>query len=197
MPTEVLDVAVVAKIDKLRSELEKIPGITAKESKKMAAVWSKDFKRAERSAERARKQMAREAEQVRDAWKDSSERMASLLGGTFGDISDSILDLGSRFGDLSSKIGGAGGAMVAAGGAFTAGAFAIGWPIWAVVRVIGFMAAGTALGHLFYARILRRVPFAGPAFRRWMIISVSLVLLDVLLKATLAETWRGFLIKLL
>ena len=39
MPTEVLDVAVVAKIDKLRSELEKIPGITAKESKKMAAVW--------------------------------------------------------------------------------------------------------------------------------------------------------------
>ena len=134
MPTEVLDVAVVAKIDKLRSELEKIPGITAKESKKMAAVWSKDFKRAERSAERARIQMARQAEQVRDAWKDSSERMASLLGGTFGDISDSILDLGSRFGELSGKIGGAGGAMVAAGGAFTAGAFAIGFAGAALVE---------------------------------------------------------------
>jgi hypothetical protein len=134
MPTEVLDIAVVAKIDKLRSELEKIPGITAKESKKMAATWSKDFKRAERSAERARKQMAREAEQVRDAWKDSSERMASLLGGTFGDISDSILDLGSRFGELSGKIGGAGGAMVAAGGAFTAGAFAIGFAGAALVE---------------------------------------------------------------
>lgn len=134
MPTEVLDIAVVAKIDKLRSELEKIPGITAKESKKMAAVWSRDFKRAERSAERARKQMAREAEQVRDAWKDSSERMASLLGGTFGDISDSILDLGSRFGELSERIGGAGGAMVLAGGAFTAGAFAIGFAGAALVE---------------------------------------------------------------
>jgi hypothetical protein len=72
-------------------------------------------------------------------------------------------------------------------------AYAIGWPVWAVVRVVGYVAAGTALAHLGYTRVLKRGEWNGAAFRRWMLVSIALVLLDVVLKASLAETWRGFL----
>jgi len=73
------------------------------------------------------------------------------------------------------------------------GAYLIGWPVWAVVRVVGFVAGGTALGHFFLTRLLRRGTWSAAGFRRWMLVSVGLVLLDVLLKATLAEPWRGLL----
>lgn len=76
------------------------------------------------------------------------------------------------------------------------GAFLIGWPVWAVVRVVGFMSAGTALAHLFFGRIWIRGSWDPMAFRRWMLVGVGLVVLDALLKSTLAETWRGFLSRL-
>jgi len=75
-------------------------------------------------------------------------------------------------------------------------AYLIGWPIWAIVRVVGFMATGTALAHLFYGKIWRRGTWNGIAFRRWILVGVGLVILDAVLKATLAETWRGFLSRL-
>jgi hypothetical protein len=84
-------------------------------------------------------------------------------------------------------------ATLAASAETPALAYAIGWPIWAIVRVVGYVAAGTALAHLGYTRFLRRGRWNAALFRRWMIVSVVLVLADVALKAGLAETWRGFL----
>lgn len=72
-------------------------------------------------------------------------------------------------------------------------AYTVGWPVWAVVRVVGFVAAGTALAHLGVTRVLGRGRFCRQAFTRWMAISIVLVLLDAVLKAGLAETWRGML----
>ena len=74
-------------------------------------------------------------------------------------------------------------------------AWLLGWPIWAIIRVVGFVAGGTALGHLFVTRILRRGIWKPQAFRRWMLVSLALVVLDVLLKAVLAEAWRQMLLK--
>ena len=80
--------------------------------------------------------------------------------------------------------------------ASSAGAYAIGWPVWAVVRVVGFVAGASALTHVFYARILRAVPLRAAIVQRWLAISVALVVADVVLKTLLAETWRGWLIRL-
>jgi hypothetical protein len=107
-----VDIELQVKIDKLRAELEKIPGISAKESKKMAAAWSRDYKRMEADAAKAARAAERSAEKVREGWKSAGERTASLMGGVFGDISDSVLGLGGRMGDLSDEIGGTSGAMV-------------------------------------------------------------------------------------
>lgn len=118
-----VDVELQVKIDKLRAELEKIPGISARESKKMARAWSRDYNKVEKSAERAARQAERQAERVREGWKSAGERTASLMGGVFGDISDSVLDLGDRMAGVADDMGGlAGGATLAAGavGALTA-----------------------------------------------------------------------------
>lgn len=79
----------------------------------------------------------------------------------------------------------------------TALAYVFGWPVWATVRVVGYVAGGAALAHFFYARMLRQGKYDVRSFRRWIRISLALVVLDVLLKATLAEPWRGLLQKLL
>lgn len=129
-----VDIELQVKIDKLRAELEKVPGISAKESKKMAAAWSRDYKRMEADAAKAARAAERSAEKVREGWKSASERTASLFGGVAADISDSILDLGTRFSELGSELGGAQGAAVAFGGAIAAGALAVGFAATALVE---------------------------------------------------------------
>ncbi len=84
-------------------------------------------------------------------------------------------------------------ASLAAASTTPALAYLIGWPVWAIVRVIGFIAAGTAIAHLFVTRVLRRGTWDARGFRRWMLVSVALVLADVVLKWTLAEPWRHLL----
>jgi hypothetical protein len=80
--------------------------------------------------------------------------------------------------------------------ASSAGAYAIGWPVWAMVRVVGFIAGASALTHVFYARGLKRAPFRAATVRRWLIVSIGLVVTDAVLKTLLAETWRGWLVNL-
>jgi hypothetical protein len=76
-------------------------------------------------------------------------------------------------------------------------AYLLGWPLWAVVRVVGFIFGGAALAHLSYTKVFRRGTFSAPLFRRFMGASVALVVLDVVLKTLLAEPWRRVLVRIL
>lgn len=76
-------------------------------------------------------------------------------------------------------------------------AAAFGWPVWAEVRVVGFVICGAALATLAPAawnRLRGRSPlprFPGKLFA-W---GVSLILLDAVLKALLAPSWQRFLFR--
>lgn len=116
-----------ARIEAFKREIGKIPGITAKESRAMVAEWKKGQKAIEKQASRSARAAAREYERGMDNIKGSAERTASLLGGTFADISDVFLDLGERVGTASTSLGGCGGAAVAAVGGVTALGLAAGF----------------------------------------------------------------------
>ena len=73
----------------------------------------------------------------------------------------------------------------------------IGWPIWSMVRVAGFIAGAIAMGHLGWSRGFRRGEFDPAGFRRVLLWSVGLFLGDILLKTLLAPTWREMLQKVL
>ena len=84
------------------------------------------------------------------------------------------------------------GSLVRVGATPSLGAL-VGWPIWSYLRVVGFICGAIAMAHLFFARILRRTEWRGPAFRACLGWSVGLFLLDIVLKWTLAPLWRDWL----
>lgn len=69
----------------------------------------------------------------------------------------------------------------------------IGWPVWSMVRVAGFICGAIAMAYVFFGRILKRAEWNGRAFGRLMASSFALFLLDILLKWLLAPIWRGWL----
>ncbi|HET9233174.1 MAG TPA: hypothetical protein VFP10_03455 [Candidatus Eisenbacteria bacterium] len=74
-------------------------------------------------------------------------------------------------------------------------AFAFGWPIWAVLRVVGYAATGAALADISWRMVRRPRRRRSTNAYRLLLFGVALVLLDILLKALLAPTWRGFLLQ--
>ncbi len=90
----------------------------------------------------------------------------------------------------------------------------LGWPVWAEIRVVGFVVTGAALaalGLILYRRLLRRggtrpgVRGAGngadrEALRfpvRVFLLGLGLVVLDAVLKAVLAPVWQPILLRAL
>jgi hypothetical protein len=71
-------------------------------------------------------------------------------------------------------------------------AAALGWPPWAVVRVVAFILLGTVLARPLLARVTGRPP-AAMRVRNWVVAAATLLLLDVVLKALLAERWAALL----
>jgi hypothetical protein len=70
-----------------------------------------------------------------------------------------------------------------------------GWPVWAVLRVVGFVMSGAAAAGAGFA-ILERVhrrPSPRPYPLRLFAAGFALVVLDAALKAALAPAWRGVL----
>jgi hypothetical protein len=67
----------------------------------------------------------------------------------------------------------------------------LGWHPWAVVRIIGFVLIGVALS----AVVLSRAGFARGlrAEKRWLLIGVALLVLDIALKWALAPAWATIL----
>jgi len=76
-------------------------------------------------------------------------------------------------------------------------AAAFGWPIWAEVRVAGFVVCGAALAVLLPAAWSRRR--GGPPAPRFpgrlFALGVALILADIVLKALLAPPWQRFLLR--
>jgi len=68
----------------------------------------------------------------------------------------------------------------------------LGWHPWAVVRVTGFVMIGVVLSGVLLSRV-QRFPFSLRADRRWLLMGAALVILDILLKWTLAPAWRVIL----
>ena len=67
-----------------------------------------------------------------------------------------------------------------------------GWPPWAVLRVVAFILLGTVLARPLLARLARRPP-APLRVRLWLAGAFGLLLLDVALKALLAQRWAALL----
>ena len=87
------------------------------------------------------------------------------------------------------------GSLAAAGGS-PALAFALGWPPWAILRVVAFVVLGVVLAEPLLLRALRRVRAAprttsGP--RPWYLTAAALLLADAVLKSTLAPAWATLL----
>jgi len=105
-----------------------------------------------------------------------------ISGGFLGLVMGSAL-LGYMNFYVGSLIAAAGNTLVAAG---------LCWPVWAVVRVIGFIIAGTALGAI----LIHRGADAGEKFcriRSLFRLALVLIALDIILKWTLAGTYQKLL----
>lgn len=69
---------------------------------------------------------------------------------------------------------------------------AIGWPVWSIIRVAGFIIAAIALSELALSLIKRKRPdFV--IFRKVILVSLALIVLDMILKAVLAPFWQSVL----
>ena len=68
----------------------------------------------------------------------------------------------------------------------------LGWPIWSLFRVAGFVFCGVALSEPLLSQLFR----FRPDFRRsfpYFLWGLVFILIDILLKATLASFWRDLL----
>lgn len=68
----------------------------------------------------------------------------------------------------------------------------VGWPIWSVVRVIGFVMAAVGAAGPFYNRF-QRIPDDLRRGRSLLVAGAALAVIDVLLKHFTASHWRGLL----
>ncbi len=73
-------------------------------------------------------------------------------------------------------------------------ALALGWPPWALIRVVAYVALGTGLARPLLARLPPRAQIPCRISRGLVLAGLAGVLLDVILKATLAPLWRRLLI---
>jgi hypothetical protein len=108
--------------------------------------------------------------------------VSAASGGALGLVMGAAM-LGYMNFYVGSLIAVSGGSLLAAG---------LGWQVWAIVRVIGFIVAGTALGGILVDKTV-----AGAAKRakilRWMYPAVALIVADIVLKWALAGAYQAAL----
>ena len=74
----------------------------------------------------------------------------------------------------------------------------LGWPMWSLLRVVGFICTGialTALGLNFLSRFRQQsTQLESPFPRNYLIAGFGFVIADILVKATLAPIWQKLLL---
>jgi len=69
---------------------------------------------------------------------------------------------------------------------------AVGWPVWSLARVVGFVLAASAVAGPFYDRF-RNARRTLARDSRWLLLGLAFAGVDVVLKFALAEPWRHLL----
>ncbi|MEA2062193.1 MAG: hypothetical protein U9P14_00720 [Gemmatimonadota bacterium] len=64
------------------------------------------------------------------------------------------------------------------------------WPVWSVVRVVGYIIAGTALGALLVHRDRERAGGKFLRIKRMFLLALALIVLDIFLKWALAGVYQ-------
>jgi hypothetical protein len=136
MADTTLSISLEADIRDLKAALAEMPEVGKKEATEMVNAITKQYRKATREAKKAAKANHVAFEKSFDATKDTAERTASLIGGVAGDISDSILDLGTRIADMGETIGGVGGVATMAAGGVGAFSFAVGFATKAIFEMV-------------------------------------------------------------
>lgn len=110
--------------------------------------------------------------------------VTALSGGLLGLAMGSVL-----VGYMSYYVG----ALAAGPHPLTAGL--LGWPPWAILRVVAFVMLGTALSRPLLVRLFGRgsEPLFEPADRRIVLAALALLLVDIILKTIFATTWATLL----
>ena len=107
--------------------------------------------------------------------------LSLITGGLLGLVMGGVL-----VGYMSYYVG-----SLAAGGAPLRAAL-LGWPPWAILRVVAFVLIGVVAARPLLARLARRdVPATGE--RRLLVAAAVLLVLDVVLKTVLAAGWAAIL----
>jgi hypothetical protein len=76
----------------------------------------------------------------------------------------------------------------------------MGWPVWSIARVVGFVAGGVAMAWLsrtIFERLRDRPAIWPGRAAHYLSLSLALVILDALLKALLAPHWRETLARVI
>jgi hypothetical protein len=68
----------------------------------------------------------------------------------------------------------------------------LGWHVWAVVRIAGFVMIGVVLSGVVLSRVMS-FPFSLRSERRWLVIGARLLVVDLALKWMLAPAWSRVL----
>lgn len=118
--TETIGFRVEAQLNDFLAEFAKIPGVTDKQARAAFKKLDTNLTKMRRAAEKQARAQSKAYDKAFDDMSGAAERTASLMGGVFGDISDSIIDLGGRFAELSGSLGGTKGAIVGLAGGFAA-----------------------------------------------------------------------------
>lgn len=106
MSAETLSISLEADIRALKAALAEMPDIGKKEASAMVRQMTKEYRKAERAAEKLAKRTERELSQSFDKAKTAAERTASTLGGAFGEVGGAIFDVGEGVADLAGSLGG-------------------------------------------------------------------------------------------
>lgn len=98
-----------ADLKQLISQLEKMPGITAQEAKKMVSVLDSNFRRAEKAAKRSQEASKKAAKEAQRAFEDidtaNAEAKLEAVSDASGEVDSTLSALGGTLGTIAPEFG--------------------------------------------------------------------------------------------